>query len=75
MEATSRQKAGRIGLFNTPDFLIPTERASVLNARAAVAMAPRVAALMASEFGRDAAWQAEQTRNFSEVARGYLLSA
>ena len=46
-------------------------RALFLNARAAMATAPRVAALMARELGRDDAWQAEQIRAFEEVARNY----
>jgi glycerol-3-phosphate dehydrogenase len=57
------------------DVLARRTRALFLNARAAVAMASRVAALMAGEFGRDAAWQAEQLRAFENVARGYVLSA
>jgi hypothetical protein len=35
-------------------------------------MAPRVAELLAGEFDRDAKWQAEQVRQFSEVAAGFL---
>ncbi|HEY1378648.1 MAG TPA: glycerol-3-phosphate dehydrogenase/oxidase, partial [Gemmataceae bacterium] len=55
------------------DVLARRTRALFLNARAAVEMAPRVAALMAAELGRDAAWEAEQVRLFADVARGYLL--
>lgn len=54
------------------DVLARRTRALFLNARAAVAMAPRVAELLAAELGRDAAWQAEQVRAFNETARGYL---
>jgi prostaglandin-endoperoxide synthase 2 len=32
-DATSRQKAGEIGLFNTPEFLLPTETASIAQGR------------------------------------------
>ncbi len=57
------------------DVLARRTRAVFLNARAALAMAPRVAAVMAGEFGRDAAWQAEQIREFAEVARRYLTES
>ncbi len=40
------------------DVLSRRTRALLLNARAALAMAPAVARLMAAELGRDAAWQA-----------------
>jgi glycerol-3-phosphate dehydrogenase len=54
------------------DVLARRTRALFLNARAAVAMAPRVASLLAIELGRDAAWQSEQVRSFSDLARQYL---
>jgi glycerol-3-phosphate dehydrogenase len=55
------------------DVLARRTRALVLNAQAAVLMAPRVAALMARELGRDATWAAEEVRKFNEVARRYLV--
>ena len=55
------------------DVLARRTRALFLNARAAVAMAPRVAELMAKELGRDASWQANQVRHFRELANGYLV--
>lgn len=54
------------------DVLARRTRALFLNARAALAMAPRVAELMAAELQRDAAWQAEQRRAFNETASGFL---
>jgi len=54
------------------DVLARRTRALPLNARAAIAMAPRVAELMANELGRDNAWKAEQTGTFMELAQGYL---
>ncbi len=54
------------------DVLARRTRALFLNARAAVAIAPRIAELMAAELQRDAAWQAEQVRVFTEVAQGFL---
>jgi glycerol-3-phosphate dehydrogenase len=56
------------------DVLARRTRALFLNARAALAMAPRVAELMARELGRDDAWRASQVAEFTELAKGYLLS-
>ncbi len=55
------------------DVLARRTRALFLNARAALRMAPRVADLMASELGRDAAWKLHQLAAFSETAKGYIL--
>jgi glycerol-3-phosphate dehydrogenase len=57
------------------DVLARRIRALFLNAGAAVAMAARVAELMAVELGRDAAWQARTVSDFNSVARQYLLDA
>jgi glycerol-3-phosphate dehydrogenase len=56
------------------DVLARRTRALFLNAKAAMAMAPRVAALMAKELERDENWQAKQVNTFREVARGYVVS-
>ena len=55
------------------DVLARRTRALFLHARAAIAMAPRVAELMARELGRDAAWWTQQVQEFTELAKGYLL--
>jgi glycerol-3-phosphate dehydrogenase len=55
------------------DVLARRTRALFLNARAAVRMAPRVAALLAGELGRDARWQEDQVKAFNKVAAGYLI--
>ena len=55
------------------DVLARRIRALFLNARAALDMAPRVAAWMARELNRDAAWESEQITAFQNVAAGYLL--
>jgi len=47
-------------------------RALVLNARAAAAMAPRVAELMAIELGRDRRWIDDQIATFQQMSRAYL---
>jgi glycerol-3-phosphate dehydrogenase len=54
------------------DVLARRMRMLFLNARAALAAAPRVANLLAGELGRDASWQEEQVRSFTELGRGYL---
>ena len=59
-----REEAAR----TVEDFLARRSRALFLNARAAVAMAPRVAALMASELGRDEQWAKNQVRQVTELA-------
>jgi glycerol-3-phosphate dehydrogenase len=56
------------------DCLARRTRAVFLNAKAAVEMAPRVAAILAREFNRDAAWQREQVAQFTELAQAYQLS-
>ena len=55
------------------DALARRTRALLLDARAASEIAPRVANLLATEFGRNAAWAAEQVASFRALARGYLL--
>jgi glycerol-3-phosphate dehydrogenase len=56
------------------DVLARRTRALFLNARAAIAMAPRVADLLARELGRDRAWRDAQIAAFHEVAKGYLIT-
>ena len=48
-------------------------RALFLNARAAEAMAPEVARLMAAELGWDAARIASETAAFVALAKGYQV--
>jgi glycerol-3-phosphate dehydrogenase len=55
------------------DILARRTRALFLNAKAALRMAPRVAAIMAKELGKDEKWQADQLAQFSQVASGYLV--
>jgi len=54
------------------DVLARRTRALFLDARASMAMAPRVAELMAAELGRDETWQRQQVADFLALARGYL---
>jgi len=54
------------------DVLARRTRALFLNAKAALAMAPRVAELMAKELERESAWQRQQVEDFGKVAKNYL---
>jgi glycerol-3-phosphate dehydrogenase len=54
------------------DVLARRTRALFLNARAAIAMAPAVARLMARELGRDESWEQEQRKAFERVAVGFV---
>jgi len=54
------------------DVLARRTRALSLNEKAAMAMAPAAARLMAAEIGRDAAWQAQQVSEFNAIAERYL---
>lgn len=55
------------------DVLARRTRALFLDARAAIAMAPRVAELMAQELGKDGTWQREQVTAFGGTAKGYTI--
>ena len=54
------------------DVLARRNRALFLNARAAIAMAPAVAQLMANELNCDAAWQASQILAFELIAKNFV---
>jgi glycerol-3-phosphate dehydrogenase len=56
------------------DVLARRCRALILNAAAAVEMAPEVAALMAAELGHDDAWQRREVAAFTQLAGQYRLS-
>jgi glycerol-3-phosphate dehydrogenase len=55
------------------DVLSRRTRALLLDARAAVEAAPRVAAILAEELSRDDNWQLRQVAEFRALAAGYLL--
>ena len=55
------------------DVLARRTRALFLNSKAAIRMAPRVAAILAKELGRDEKWQASQIQAFNQVAAGYQV--
>jgi len=54
------------------DVLARRTRALLLDARASIEAAPKVAALLAAALGRDAAWQAREVEAFTGFARSYL---
>ncbi|MEQ9438547.1 MAG: glycerol-3-phosphate dehydrogenase/oxidase [Cyclobacteriaceae bacterium] len=56
------------------DFLARRTRALLLNARASMEMAPKVAELLAQKLRKDEAWQEEQVRQYHELASGYILN-
>ena len=57
------------------DVLSRRTRALLLDAKAAIEVAPRVAAILADKLKRDKKWVADQISTFTEVARNYLLRA
>jgi glycerol-3-phosphate dehydrogenase len=68
--------AARVEMARTvEDVLARRTRALFLNARAAMAMAPEAARLLARELGRDQAWQNGQVDGFRALAAGYLVAA
>src|SRR5262249_28653648 len=54
------------------DVLARRTRALFLDARASIAAASKVAALLATELGRDAAWEDQQAAEFRKLAASYL---
>jgi glycerol-3-phosphate dehydrogenase len=55
------------------DVLSRRTRALLLDSAAAAEAAPRVAALLAKELGRDENWQSQQVKDFTELAKIYQL--
>jgi glycerol-3-phosphate dehydrogenase len=57
------------------DVLARRTRALLLDARASLEVAPKVAALMAAQLGRDAGWVRAELASYEALARGYMLGA
>ncbi|GAA5512794.1 hypothetical protein Dcar01_01518 [Deinococcus carri] len=55
------------------DLLARRTRALLLNARASIEAAPRAAAILAEELGKDEAWARAQVQAYRDLAQGYLL--
>ena len=60
---------------NLDDALSRRTRALILDARAALESAPRVAAIMAEELDKDGVWVNEQIRSFTQLAERHLLTS
>jgi glycerol-3-phosphate dehydrogenase len=57
------------------DVLARRTRALFLNARAAIRMAPHIAAILARELSHDTKWEEDQVKAFTQTARGYMVDA
>ena len=55
------------------DVLARRVRVLYLDARASIAMAPRVASVLAAELGRDKSWEQAQVNEYTEMAMRYVL--
>ncbi len=55
------------------DVLARRTRALFLDAEEAVRVAPKVAAIMATEMGKDKQWEEQQVRSFQDLAKTYQL--
>lgn len=64
-----REEAAR----TVEDFLARRSRALFLNAQAAIEMAPRVAALMAMELGKNKEWEICQVHQVTHLARQHFI--
>ena len=56
------------------DALARRTRALLLDARASIEAAPKTAELLAAELGRDDAWCKDQVREYTALAKKYILS-
>ncbi|MFP4157077.1 MAG: glycerol-3-phosphate dehydrogenase C-terminal domain-containing protein [Opitutales bacterium] len=57
------------------DVLARRTRALLLHAAASIEAAPTVAEILASEIGRDTAWQEAQVEDYTRLAKGYVFKA
>ena len=55
------------------DFLARRTRCLLLDARASVAAAPKVAAVLADELDHDEAWASDQVAAYTKLAEGYMM--
>ena len=74
VKATVRWAARHEMARTVEDVLARRTRWLLLDARASVDASPMAAELLAAELGRDAAWQQAQVRDYSALAKGYLLA-
>ena len=70
------QRAVRQEMARTVDDVLSRRtRTLMLDAKAAIAAAPGIAAAMAKEMGRDQAWQRQQVESFGKIASRYVAWA
>ena len=66
--------AARMEMARTVDDVLARRvRVLYLDAKASVALAPKVASIMAGELGRDKSWEEQQVKEFTELAKTYIL--
>jgi len=56
------------------DLLSRRTRALLLDAEAAIEVAPKVAEILAEEFGEDKKWQKQEVKEFLELAKNYVIN-
>jgi len=56
------------------DILARRTRALILDARASMEIAPKIAAVMAVELGKDKSWEEQQVKSFLELAKNYIIA-
>ncbi len=56
------------------DVLARRVRVLYLDARQSIALAPKVAEIMAAELGRDKNWVRRQVEEYTELAEGYVMA-
>ena len=67
--------AAREEMARTPeDVLSRRTRALILNARASVKIAPKIAALLAAELGHDQAWAEDAVAEYEKLAAPYIIT-
>jgi glycerol-3-phosphate dehydrogenase len=57
---------------NVEDYLARRTRALILDARATLEAAPKVAAIMAKELGKNDQWQREQVARYRQLVQSYV---
>jgi len=57
---------------NIEDILARRTRSLFLNARASADISPRVADIMAAEFGFDQKWKESQVESYNKLIRNYI---
>lgn len=72
LKAIIQQSVAEEMCMTAEDFLSRRTRQLLLDARAAVTIAPVVAAMLAEEMNKDENWIKEQINNFNAIAKNYL---